>query len=126
MVNSVGLIKCNRCGKSFSLRSMMADSSGRGLICQQCYELVSQVRTDADKLIQKKLMSAELASKKARTKTERDAFRRIREGKEYVCKMCNYKFISTLPIKKCPYCSYEGSLIVMEELTKEIDDILKG
>ena len=126
MVNIVGMLKCNRCGKSFSVRSMIADASGKGLICQKCYELVSKVRTDADKLVQKKFMSVEKAAKKAKTKSAKEAVERIKKGKEYVCKACNYHFISALPVKKCPYCSEENRLIIMEELTKEIDDILNG
>ncbi|OYT41830.1 hypothetical protein B6U80_00245 [Candidatus Pacearchaeota archaeon ex4484_26] len=125
MVNTAGMLKCNRCGKSFHVRSMIADPSGKGLICQKCYELVSKVRTDADKLIQRKVVAAE-QSIKAKKKAIRETAERIKQGKEYVCKACNYHFISALPVKKCPYCGREGTLKVMENLTKEIDDILKG
>lgn len=125
MVNTAGMLKCNRCGKSFHVRSMVADASGKGLICQKCFDLVSKVRTDADRLIQKKFMSVEQGVK-ARTKASKETAQRIQQGKEYVCKACNYHFISALPVKKCPYCGEENRLTIMEELTKEIDDILKG
>ena len=116
-------LKCNRCGKSYSVRSMLADVSGKGLVCQNCFELITKVRKDADKLIQRRLISAE--NVKAKKGKEVDRARRIKEGKEYVCKACNYRFISSLLIKKCPYCSEENKLTVMEQVVTEIDDLMK-
>lgn len=117
-------IKCNRCGKEFPLRSMMAESSGKGLVCQNCFDVISKVRTDADKLIQKKFQTVDQITKGS-SKEEKEAAERIKQGKEYVCKSCNYKFITNLVPKRCPYCSEQDRLIIVEELTKEIDDILK-
>lgn len=109
----VAVMQCNRCGKSYPIRSMLADSSGKGLICQKCYEVISQVRSDADKLVKKKI-SPEIIQR---------GFRK-REGKEYICRLCNYRFISQSKVKRCPYCGEQEGLMVMEELTKEIDDLL--
>jgi len=114
-------LKCNRCGKNYSVRSMLADVSGKGLVCQNCYDLITKVRTDADKLIQRRLTSAE----ETKSKKEQEVTRRVREGKEYVCKGCNYRFLSSLQVKRCPYCSEESRLMVMEDVVKEIDDLAK-
>ena len=118
-------MQCNRCGKEFSIRIMLADISGKGLICQNCFGMVSQVRRDADKLMQKKFTEAEKVGKRAKSK-EKEFAKRIKEGKEYVCKSCNYRFISAIEPKGCPYCSEMGKLIVIEKVVKEIDDIMKG
>jgi len=100
------LLNCNRCGKSYSVRSMLADVSGKGLVCQNCFELITNVRKDADKLIQKRITSAE--NVKAKKGKEVERARSIKEGKEYVCQACNYRFISSLPVneeKDWVFCS---------------------
>jgi len=117
------LLKCNRCGKGYSVRSMFADVSGKGLVCHNCFQLIKNVRTDADKLIQRRITSAE--SVKAKKGKEVERARRIKEGKEYVCRACNYRFISSLLVKKCPYCSEENKLTVVEQVVSEIDDLMK-
>jgi len=115
------MLKCNRCGKNYSVRSMLADVSGKGLVCQACYDLITKVRTDADKLIQRRLISTE----EGKSKKEQESARRVRDGKEYVCKGCNYRFLSSLQVKMCPYCGEMGRLMVMEDVVKEIDDLAK-
>ena len=68
------MLKCNRCGKSYSIRGMLADVSGKGLVCQGCYDLITKVRTDANELIQRRLISAE----EAKSKKEQETARRVR------------------------------------------------
>lgn len=115
------LLKCNRCGKEFPVRSLLAESSGKGLVCQNCFGIISKTRSDADMLIQKKFITTE----KVKVSGKKKEIKKIREGKEYFCKGCNYKFISSFSPKKCPYCGEDDKLTVLEEVVKEVEEIIR-
>ena len=116
-------VRCNRCGKAYPIRSMSSDLSGKGLVCEECFQIINKVRADADRLIERKIMSAERSTGEKRGA---EHARKMRDGKEYMCRNCNYKFYTTLPVKRCPYCSDENRLTSMNDLVKEIDDIIRS
>ncbi len=116
-------VKCNRCGKAYAIRSMTQDLSGKGLVCEECFQIINKVRADADRLIERKIMNVERSTGEKRSA---EHARLQREGKEYMCRNCNYKFFTALEVRRCPYCSDENRLTSMNDLVKEIDDIIRS
>ncbi len=115
----MSLIPCQRCGKSYPIRTLQMDSGGKGLICQSCFEVITKVHAQTDKIHREKLERM-----KNLVVTRKEQFK---GGHQYGCRRCKYKFVSMDPkIKKCPYCSEEGYLYRMDEAIKEVDDILSG